>query len=81
VNYFLVNHTKNDLLPIQYYTTVSNDKISHNQLEFGYRMNKKLNWTFFGNIVYRKQTGVENSQAIVVSAGMRTSLLSHYNDY
>ena len=81
VNYFLVNHTKNDLLPIQYYTTVSNDKISHNQLEFGYRMNKKLNWSFFGNITYRKQTGAENSQAFVVSAGMRTSLLSHYNDY
>jgi len=81
VNYFLVNHTKNDLLPIQYYTTVSNDKISHNQLEFGYRMNKKINWTFFGNITYRKQTGAENSQAFIVSAGMRTSLLSHYNDY
>ena len=81
VNYFLVNHTKNDLLPIQYYTSVSNDKISHNQLEFGYRMNKKLNWTFFGNIVYRKQTGAENSQAFIMSAGMRTSLLSHYNDY
>jgi hypothetical protein len=44
-------------------------------------MNKKLNWTFFGNITYRKQTGAENSQAFVVSAGMRTSLLSHYNDY
>ncbi len=81
VNYFLVNHTKNDLLPVQFYTTVSNDKISHNQLEFGYRMNKKLNWNFFGNITYRKQTGAENSQAFVVSAGMRTSLLSHYNDY
>lgn len=81
VNYFLVDHTKNDLLPIQYYTTVLNDKIFHNQLEFGYRMNKKLNWTFFGNITYRKQTGLENSQAFIVSAGMRTSLLSHYNDY
>ena len=81
VNYFLVDHTKNDLLPIQFYNTVSNDKISHNQLEFGYRMNKKLNWTFFGNITYRKQTGLENSQTFIVSAGMRTSLLSHYNDY
>ncbi len=81
VNYFLINHTKNDLLPIQYYNTVSNDKISHNQFELGYRMNKKLNWTFFGNISYRKQTGAENSQAFVVSAGMRTSILSHYNDY
>ena len=81
VNYFLVNHAKNDLLPIQYYNTVSNDKISHNQLEFGYRMNKKLNWTFFGNITYRKQTGAENSQAFIVNAGMKTSLLSHYNDY
>jgi hypothetical protein len=81
VNYFLVDHTKNDLLPIQFYNTVSNDKISHNQLEFGYRINKKLNWTLFGSIVYRKQTGAVNSQAFVVSAGMRTSLLSHYNDY
>ena len=81
VNYFLINHTKNDLLPIQFYNTVSNDKISHNQFELGYRMNKKINWTFFGNITYRKQTGAENSQAFVVSAGMRTSLLSHYNDY
>jgi hypothetical protein len=81
VNYFLVNHTKNDLLPIQYYTTVSNDKIFHNQLEFGYRINKKLNWTFFGNITYRKQTGAENSQTFVMSGGMRTSLLSYYNDY
>jgi hypothetical protein len=81
VNYFLVNHTKNDLLPIQFYNTVSNDKISHNQLEIGYRMNKKLNWCLFGNIVYRKQTGAANSQVFIVSAGMRTSLLSHYNDY
>jgi hypothetical protein len=81
VNYFLVDHKKNDLLPVQFYNTVSNDKISHNQLEFGYRINKKLNWTFFGNIVYRKQTGAENSQVFVVNAGMRTSLLSHYNDY
>jgi len=83
VNYFLVNHKKNDLLPIPFYsnTPISNDRISNNYLELGYRMNKKLNLCFFGAINYRKQTGDSNSSAFVVTAGMRTALLSHYNDY
>jgi len=83
VNYFLIDHEKNNLLPIPYFASipVSNDKISHNQLELGYRINKKLNWCFFGNVIYRKQTGAENTNAFIVTAGMRTALLSHYNDY
>jgi len=83
VNYFLTQHEKNNLLPIPFYASapVSNDRIYHNQLELGYRMNKKLNLNFFGNIVYRKQTGVVNSNFIVASIGMRTALISHYNDY
>lgn len=83
VNYILQDHKKNNLLPIPYYvnTPVSNDKIFHNQLEFGWRLNKKLNWTIFGNIIYRKQTGVNNNAALIFSAGMKTSLLSLYNDY
>jgi hypothetical protein len=49
-------------------------------MELGYRMNKKLNLNFFANAVFRKNM-IDNQTNFVVSAGIRTALINHYNDY
>lgn len=81
ITYFLTQNNPTDLLPVPVVSTISNDKIFHNNLEFGYRMNKKLNLCFFGSITYRVQTGTSIQSNLLFQTGMKTSLISHYNDY
>jgi hypothetical protein len=71
ITYFLAQNNPTDLLPVPVVSAISNDKI----------FNKKLNLCFFGSITYRVQTGSSNQSNLLFQTGMKTSLISHYNDY
>jgi hypothetical protein len=80
ISYYLKDYNPYNLLPVLKNSELKTGMIFHNQIELGYRMNKKINLNFFANAVYRKD--LINSQTnFVVSAGIRTALISHYNDY
>lgn len=80
ITYILKDYNPNNLLPINKSVTLTSGMIYHNQMELGYRMNKKLNLNFFANAVFRKNM-IDNQTNFVVSAGIRTALINHYNDY
>jgi hypothetical protein len=80
ITYYLKDFNPNNLLPVIKISDLKTGMILHNQLELGYRMNKKINLNFFANAVFRKDL-IYNQINFVVSAGIRTALISHYNDY
>lgn len=81
VTYFLNHFSNRSLMPMVKNETIYNDIILLNQIEIGYRMNKKLNLCLFGNVLYRQQIGDLNQKTLVFQVGMKTALINHYNDY
>jgi hypothetical protein len=81
VTYFLNHFSTKSLLPVVKNETIYNDIILLNQIEIGYRFNKKLNLCLFGNVLYRQQMGDLNQKTLVFQIGMKTGLINHYNDY
>jgi len=80
ISYYLENFNRTALLPIPKNNNTPNGFVFHNQLELGYRFNKKINLTIFANAIYRYDD-TSKSQNFIVSTGIRTALINHYNDY
>jgi hypothetical protein len=80
ISYYLENFNRTALLPIPKNNITPNGFVFHNQLELGYRFNKKINLTIFANAIYRYDD-TSKSQNFIVSSGIRTALINHYNDY
>jgi hypothetical protein len=51
------------------------------QLEIGYRINKKMNLTIFGSWQYRLEEHVSPLKTSHIAIGLRTGILNHYNDF
>jgi hypothetical protein len=80
ITYYLENFNRSGLLPIPKSNISSDGFVFHNQLEMGYRFNKKVNLTIFANGIYRFDN-TSKVQNLILSAGIRTALINHYNDY
>lgn len=80
ITYLLKDYNSMSLLPVIKTSLLNSGMLYHNQLELGYRMNKKLNLNFFANAVFRKDM-IQNKAYFVVTTGIRTALINHYNDY
>lgn len=80
ISYYLENFNRTALLPIPKNNITPDGFLFHNQLELGYRFNKKINLTIFANAIYRYDD-TSKSQNVIVSTGIRTALINHYNDY
>jgi hypothetical protein len=80
ISYYLENFNRTALLPIPKNNITPDGFLFHNQLELGYRFNKKINLTIFANAIYRYDDTSKN-QNVIVSTGIRTALINHYNDY
>lgn len=80
ISYNLENFNRTALLPIPKSNISPNGFVFHNQLEMGYRFNKKINLTIFANGIYRFDE-ISKSENFILSAGIRTALINHYNDY
>jgi hypothetical protein len=82
VYYVLSNHQDAGLLPIR----VNDDqKISGNiflqQVELGYRFNRKMNLMLFVNWQYRNSVVPDSRTTNMVFGGIRTGINNHYNDF
>jgi hypothetical protein len=51
------------------------------QIEIGYRINKKMNLTIFGSWQYRLEEHVSPLKTSHIAVGLRTGILNHYNDF
>jgi hypothetical protein len=80
ITYYLENFNRSGLLPIPKSNISPDGFVFHNQLEMGYRFNKKVNLTIFANGIYRFDN-TSKDQNLILSAGIRTALINHYNDY
>lgn len=80
INYYLDNFNRTALLPIPKSNISTDGFVFLNQLEIGYRFNKKINLTIFANCIYRYNNATK-SQNLILSTGIRTALINHYNDY
>jgi hypothetical protein len=56
-------------------------EIYHQQLELGYRINKRMNLEVFVQHVYRSPSFAGERNTSTVIGGIRTGLINHYNDF
>lgn len=82
VYYVLSNHQDAGLLPVR----VDNElKVKGNiflqQVELGYRFNRKMNLMLFVNWQYRNSVVPDSRTTNMVFGGIRTGINNHYNDF
>ena len=81
VSYYMTqNYSSESLLPIYRDITRSNGYVLYENLELGYRINRKMNLCLFGSWTYRVQDHVDLPTNFV-SAGLRTGFINHYRDF
>lgn len=81
VLYFLKNHENNNLIASNYLLQSETGTIYHQQLELGYRFNRKINLEVFIQHLYRSTSIPTEPQTNAVLFGLRTGLINHYNDF
>jgi hypothetical protein len=81
VYYSLNKYIPNSLLPITVNSAPINGNIVINQVELGYRFNKKMNLTVFGNWQVRSEKTSDDKLNNLLFVGFRTGILNHYNDF
>jgi len=81
IYYSLTNYSDVSLLPSVKIKPLVTGTIFHNELEIGYRFNRKLNLTFFGNWMLRSDNFSPERLTNMFGLGLRTGLLNHYSDF
>lgn len=79
--FILNDHSQLDLLPVVKTIDRQTGNVFNQQLEFGYRFNRKMNLSIFANWLYRKESFGEQMQTSAISIGLRTGINNHYNDF
>jgi hypothetical protein len=80
-SYFLTDYSSQALLPVRLTTNKRSGVVLNNQLEAGIRFNSKLNVNIFGSMIWRTEMLDVTKSNLIFQAGIRTGLMSHYNDY
>jgi hypothetical protein len=81
VLYWLKNFTPENWLPIYSTKETTNGSVALNQLDIGYRFNRKMNLCLFGSWQYRKDSFSSSKPTSLIFLGLRTAILNHYNDF
>lgn len=68
------------LLPIIRTNTSVSGSVINNELEFGYRFNRKMNFSIFANALLRSGSNSYASTSMI-TIGLRTGLINHYTDF
>ena len=79
--YALDGYQRASLLPVDKFQSKQHGQIQHEQIEVGYRFNRKLNLTLFGSYIYRNDATEVTSITQFFNVGIRTGLINHYNDF
>ncbi len=80
-SYFLNDFISQALLPVRLTSNVKNGFVLNNQFEAGFRFNSKLNVNIFGSMIWRTEKLEITKSNLIFQAGIRTGLMSNYNDY
>jgi hypothetical protein len=79
--YLLKDYSSVGLLPVKKETSLENGFVFLQQIELGYRFNKKMNLTLFFNWQYRSEQLTFNETTNQFFIGLRTGINNHYNDF
>jgi hypothetical protein len=79
--YFLNYYNSDALLPLRLTSQEENGVILNNQVELGFRFNTKLNVNIFGNMIWRSEHLAVTKSNLIFQAGIRTGLMTTYNDF
>lgn len=79
--YKLEGFKSGSLLAITKNSVAQIGQLQHEQIEVGYRFNRKMNLTLFGSYVYRNDTSASTAITQFFNLGIRTGLINHYNDF
>ena len=81
VFYKLADYRPKDWLPVYQTMAELNGKITLNQLEAGYRFNRKMNLCLFGSWQIRNDKSAQGFVTNLLFIGLRTGIVNHYNDF
>lgn len=79
--YLLNGYSPLALLPVNKYAAGIDEVLLVNELELGYRFNRKMNLTVFGSYQFRAASNSTPQQTNQVFIGLRTAINNHYNDF
>jgi len=79
--YQLRDYQLNSLLAVNKVQIIQNNQLYHHQIEAGYRINRKINFTAFVTWVNRNDYAPKNFKTNFINVGIRTGLINHYNDF
>lgn len=79
--YFVKDYSSVDLLPVTKTVPLETGAILLQQIELGYRFNKKMNLTIFGNWQFRSEMLSVFQTTNQVFIGLRTGINNRYNDF
>ena len=81
VYYLLSNYSSTALLPYHVAQTPSTNTVMFTSVELGYRFNRKMNFSVFGNWTYRTIDDPNMLTANHFNIGIRTGFINHYKDF
>ncbi|MCE2742080.1 MAG: 3'(2'),5'-bisphosphate nucleotidase CysQ [Fluviicola sp.] len=81
IMYQLRDYQLNSLLAVNKIQVIQNNQLYHHQIEAGYRINRKINFTAFVTWVNRNDYAPINFKTNFINVGIRTGLINHYNDF
>lgn len=81
VFYNVKEYSSTALLAVNNYPSVESGTIFLQMLEVGYRFNKKMNLSIFGNWQYRSSLLSIDQKTNILSIGLRTGFNNHYSDF
>lgn len=79
--FLLKDYSNVGLLPVHKDVSLEKGFVFLQQVELGYRFNKKMNLALFVNWQYRSEQLTFNSTTNQFFIGMRTGINNHYNDF
>lgn len=81
-NYYQLNkHLPNSLLAVYNINETVTGSIFLQEVEIGYRFNKKMNLNVFLNLIYRSATNHPDLDATLLNFGLRTGITNRYTDF
>ena len=79
--YQLEGFQKNSLLAVNKNFNRQHGNVQQEQIEIGFRLNRKMNITVFGTYIYRQESAQDSYVTKFFNLGIRTGLINHYNDF
>lgn len=81
VYYLLSNYSSTSLLPYNNPQTFANNNVFYGSVEIGYRFNRKMNFSVFGNYTFRTIDDPAMLTTNQLNIGIRTGFINHYKDF